>query len=234
MAGTGVSRPRHDPPDRDAVEGYLAAVTAQLAAPAAARAAIADELRDGLLATVETYLACGRSPRAATAAAIAEFGDPRAVAAAFAPELAAVESRRVAVRLLATGPLVGLSWLGTTLASAPAVGPRLPAGLAVVPPLFVAVLAVAVPAAVVSVLATGRLARWLPTGTGLAPTAAGLAAACCVAGDLVLLSGLVAWAVTSGGLVWPPAVTAATASATRLVLSGRAVRRCVVARHQVA
>jgi hypothetical protein len=130
------------------------------------------------------------------------------------------------------------------LASAPAAGPRLPAGLAVgatlpaglavVPLLFVAVLAVAVPAAVVSVLAAGRLARWLPAGSGLAPTAAGLAAGCCVAGDLLLLSGLVAWAAISGGLVWPLAVTAATASATRLVLAGLAARRCVAARRQVA
>lgn len=175
---------------------------------------------------------------------MASFGEARLVAAGFAAELAARTGRRVGLGLLATGPLVGLSWLAMALASAPAAGPRLPAGLAVgatlpaglavVPLLFVAVLTVAVPAAVVSVLAAGRLARWLPAGSGLAPTAAGLAAGCCVAGDLLLLSGLVAWAAISGGLVWPLAVTAATASATRLVLAGLAARRCVAARRQVA
>jgi hypothetical protein len=99
---------------------------------------------------------------------------------------------------------------------------------------FGAVLAVAVPAAVVSVLVTGRLARWLPTGSWVPPTAAGLAARLCVAGDLLLLSGLLTWAVTIGGLAWPLAVTAATASATRLTLAGRAARRCLAARQALA
>jgi hypothetical protein len=93
-----------------------------------------------------------------------------------------------------------------------------------------AILAVAVPAAVVSVLATGRLSRWLPIGPAIAPTAAGLAAVLCVAGDLLL----VAWATTLGGLAWPLAVLAATASATRLTLAGRAARRCVAARRLLA
>jgi hypothetical protein len=66
------------------------------------------------------------------------------------------------------------------------------------------------------------------------PTAAGLAAALCMAGDLLLLAGLVAWAVTLGELAWPLAVTAAAASATRLSLSGLAVRRCLAARQRVA
>lgn len=244
MAGSNLSGPRQQATDRDAVTDYLAAVAAQLTGPPSARAAVTDELRDGLMEALETHHARGCSPQEATAAAIAEFGDPDTVAAAFGPELGAVQARRVAVGLLATGPLVGLSWLAMALASAPAAGPRLPAGLAVgatlpaglavVPLLFVAVLAVAVPAAVVSVLAAGRLARWLPAGSGLAPTAAGLAAGCCVAGDLLLLSGLVAWTAISGGLVWPLAVTAATASAIRLVLAGLAARRCVAARRQVA
>ena len=103
-----------------------------------------------------------------------------------------------------------------------------------VPVLFAAVLAVAVPAAVVSVLASGRLARWLPANPRLAPTAAGLAAACCVAGDLFLLAGLLAWTATLGELAWPLAATAATASAMRLTLAGRAVRRCVAARQWIA
>ena len=103
-----------------------------------------------------------------------------------------------------------------------------------VPVLFAAILAVAVPAAVVSVLASGRLSRWLPTSPRLAPTAAGLAAALCIAGDLLLLAGLLAWTVTLGELAWPLAATAATASAMRLTLAGRAVRRCVVARQWIA
>ncbi len=62
-----------------------------------------------------------------------------------------------------------------------------------------------------------------PIGPATAPTAAGLAAVLCVAGDLLLLAGLVAWATTPGGLAWPLAVLAAAASATRLTLAGRYV-----------
>jgi hypothetical protein len=50
-----------------------------------------------------------------------------------------------------------------------------------------------------------------------------LAAVLCIAGDLLLLAGLVAWATTPGGLAWPLAVLAAAASATRLTLAGRYV-----------
>lgn len=155
------------------------------------------------------------------------------VAAGFGAELAAQTGRRVGLGLLATGPLVGLTWLSTVLTNPAAIGQPPPTGLVLVPALFAAVLAVAVPAAAVSVLASGRLARWLPTSARLVPTAAGLAAALCIAGDLLLLSGLLAWTVTLGGLAWPLAAMAATASAMRLTLAGRAVRRCVVARQRI-
>jgi hypothetical protein len=52
---------------------------------------------------VEAYQARGRALQEAIAAAIAEFGDPHIVAEAFGPELAAVQARRVALGLLATG-----------------------------------------------------------------------------------------------------------------------------------
>jgi hypothetical protein len=61
-------------------------------------------------------------------------------------------------------------------------------------------------------------------------TAAAVAASACVAGDLVLLGGLLASAVLAGGLVWPAALLAAGASSTRLSLAGRAARRCVAVR----
>jgi hypothetical protein len=94
-----------------AVADYLAAVAARLSGPVAARVRTTDELRDGLLKAVEAYQARGRALQEAIAAAIAEFGDPHIVAEAFGPELAAVQARRVALGLLATGPLVGsLVW----------------------------------------------------------------------------------------------------------------------------
>jgi hypothetical protein len=234
VAGPGLTLPPLDPAAGGVLEGYLAELAAALVGPRSARAEIVAEVADGLAEATAAHQRRGLPPAAAAGAAVASFGDARLVAAGFAAELAARTGRRVGLGLLATGPLVGLSWLGTALASAPTGGAKPPTGLAVVPLLLVVVLAVAVPAAVVSVLATGRLAQRLPIGPRLAPTAAGLAAACCVAGDLLLLSGLLAWAATSGGLVWPLAVTTETAGASWFVLSARASRRCLAARRLVA
>jgi hypothetical protein len=234
MAGAGLTPVSLDPAARRVLEGYLAALEAALVGPRPARAAIVAEVADGLTEATAAHQRRGMVPADAAGAAAAEFGDAHLVAAGFGAELAVQTGRRVGLGLLATGPLVGLTWLATVLPSAAAAGQRPPAGLVLVPLLFAAVLVVAVPAAVVSVLATGRLSRWLPPSPRLAPTAAGLAAALCVAGDLLLLAGLLAWTVRLGGLAWPLAITAATASAMRLSLAGRAVRRCVVARQWIA
>ena len=86
--------------------------------PPSARAAVTDELRDGLMEALETHQARGCSPQEATVAAIAEFGDPDTVAAAFGPELGAVQARRVALGLLVTGPLVGLTWIAAVAVNA--------------------------------------------------------------------------------------------------------------------
>ncbi|HEV2894723.1 MAG TPA: permease prefix domain 1-containing protein [Actinomycetota bacterium] len=234
MAGAGLIPAFLDPAARRVLDGYLVELEAALVGPRQARAAIVAEVADGLTEATTAHERQGLTPADAASAAAAEFGDAQLVAAGLGAELAAQTGRRVGLGLLATGPLVGLTWLGTVLANAAAVGDRPPAGLVLVPLLFAAVLAAAVPAAVVSVLASGRLTRWLPASSRLAPTAAGLAAALCIAGDLVLLLGLLAWTVTLGALAWPLAITAATASAIRLTLAGRAVRRCVVARQLIA
>jgi hypothetical protein len=234
MARPGLTQTLPDPAARRVLEGYLGELAAGLEGPKQARTAIVAEIADGLTEATATRQAQGLPPAAAAEAAVAEFGDAREVAVEFGAELAAQTGRNVALGLLSTGPLVGLTWLGMALASSATAGAQLPVGLLVVSAVFGAVLAVAVPAAVVSVMASGRLSRWLPTGPRLAPAAAGLAAALCVVGDLALLLGLLAWAVTLGGLAWPLAATAATASATRLTLAGRAVGRCVAARQLAA
>jgi hypothetical protein len=64
----------------------------------------------------------------------------------------------------------------------------------------------------------------------VAATAAATAAGGCVAGDLVLLAGLLASTVFAGGVAWPAALLAAAASSVRLSLAGRAARRCLAAR----
>jgi hypothetical protein len=72
---------------------------------------VVDELADGLTETYERHLSCGADASAAAQAAIAEFGDPAIIAAAFARQAPA---RRTALALLVTGPAVGACW-GVTL-----------------------------------------------------------------------------------------------------------------------
>jgi hypothetical protein len=87
------------------IAGYLAELAAQLPAPTVA------ELADGLDQTHRRYLGQGLSAGAAARAALAEFGEPKVIIAAFTRVSPA---RRAARRLLATGPAVGACW-GTAL-----------------------------------------------------------------------------------------------------------------------
>jgi hypothetical protein len=231
MAGTGVSRSQHRPVDRDGLEGYLDAVTAQLTGPAATRRSIADELRDGLLETIEAHRAQGRSLRDATAAAIAEFGDPPTVAAAFGPELGAVQARRVALGLLATGPLVGLTWIVAAAINALPPWRHQLTGPWLALPLVGLALVIACPALGLTVAATGRLGRQLGHRAALPSTAAAVAGLAAVAADLTLLAIIGGHALTSpGSHVWSPVGLAAGASLTRVALAGWSARRCLATR----
>jgi hypothetical protein len=68
---------------------------------------IVEELADGLDETYGRYLGQGLDQGAAARAAVAEFGEPRRIAAAF---IDASSGRKTARRLLAAGPAVGLCW----------------------------------------------------------------------------------------------------------------------------
>ena len=68
---------------------------------------IVDELADGLDETYRRYLGQGLDPDAAAQEAVAEFGEPRRIVAAFAH---ASRGRTTARRLLAAGPAVGMCW----------------------------------------------------------------------------------------------------------------------------
>ena len=226
MAGRNLS----DSASSDAVADYLAAVTAKLAVPAAARVAITDELRDGLLEALEAHQGRGCAQAQATAAAIAEFGDPATVAAGFGPELGAVQARRVALGLLVTGPLVGLTWIAAVAVNAlppwrhQLIGPWLAL------PLVGVALALAGPALALTVATTGRLSRFVHRAT-LPLTAATVAALAAVVADLTLLGIITGYALTnSESYVWAPVVFAAGASLTRVTVAGRAARRCLAIR----
>jgi hypothetical protein len=225
MAGADLS-PEAGPATDGAIHAYLRTLADGLTGPRSARAAIVDEIEDGLREAQAAYLARGLTPAAATEAALSELGEPRLVAAGFRAELAGASARRVGLSLLVTGPLVGLAWLllgGMELG----VTRRPPEGLG----LFAGVLMVAVPAALLSIAATGRPTRWLPVGPRTAPTAASVAAVACVVGDAWLLAGLLTWLPGSGDrLIWPLLAVPITASLVRLSLAAAAARRCLAAR----
>lgn len=68
---------------------------------------LAGEVADGLADAYAQYVSHGLSPDAAEQAAVAEFGDARDVVNAFTVSSPA---RRVARRLVVTGPAVGCCW----------------------------------------------------------------------------------------------------------------------------
>jgi hypothetical protein len=230
MADPSLTDPSLDPAARRVIGTYLAELADRLGGPSPARAAILAELEDGLWTAAAAKPAPRMSSEEAARAAVAEFGHPGTVAAGFGPELAAATGRRVGLGLLATGPLVGTSWLLVAAATWTWAGREPPAALGLVAGLVGLVLVVAVPAAVVAVAVSGRLSRWLPAGPQAGATAAAVAASTCVVGDLVLLTGMLAGTVLAGGMPWPAALLAAGASSVRLSLAGRAARRCLAAR----
>ena len=208
------------PPGEPGMEAYLDAVAGRIG-PRAPRRAILDELRDGLHEAAATHHRRGVPAAEAVAAALREFGPPAALAAGFAGELAIVRARRTTVAYLATGPLVGLSWL-------PVIVPtgwwqREPIALLHLIPVL-PLIAVAAVAGILVLAATGPIGRRLrvPERHGLAGALVVLAAASL--GDVILLA-------TAAHLVQAAAQTlvavACTASTARLGASAAAMAHCV-------
>jgi hypothetical protein len=226
------------PDVRAAIERYLAEVTARLPGSPRAHSGIVAELRSGLLDATDSHRSAGLPPAEAVRAAIREFGDPIQIADDFRTEVAASLARRVAVAVLATGPLVGLLWIATAVASHltphlqwAALPPGLQVGL-----LLVALAAgVTVWGALFGIAATGRLTRWLPDRPRRAPTAAAVAGFGAVGADALGLALLAAQLAATPGKVSPVlAAAAAAASIVRLVLARRAARHCLAIRAGLA
>jgi hypothetical protein len=221
-----------------AVDRYLAEITARLPGPARAHAGIVAELRSGLLDAADRHLAAGLAPAQAVQAAIREFGPPAPIADGFRAEIAASHARRVAMALLATGPLVGLLWIVTAVASHLAI--RLsslwqwtspPAGLGVGVKLVGVAVVVTAAGALLGIAVTGRLTRWLPGSPRRALTATAVAGFAAVGADALGLTLLAAEVATAPGQLSPlPAAAATVASLARLLLARRAAYRCLASR----
>jgi hypothetical protein len=180
------------------IQDYQAALSARLPAR------IIDELIDGLAETYSSYLDQGLGPDAAARAALAEFGEPETVAAAFTR---ASPARRAGRRLLVTGPAVGACW-GAVLVASRAWDRPVPAVARVLPGVVLIT--------VIALLATAALARrYRPARCAAAAACAGLAALDAFAVVVVMLS--------VHRMPWP-AIPAVAASASRLAFTARALR----------
>jgi len=183
------------------ISSYLAGLAAELPA------SIVEELADGLAETYRAYLRQGLAPERAAEAAVAEFGEPRAIVAGFTRVNPA---RWAARRLLCAGPAVGACWVAALFTSrswAVPLADRLVACLAV--------------AAVIGLLAAAALGhryrRAARTG----------AAGFC--GVIVLDTGLILGVALAGvPLTWLLAVAIA-ASAGRISFAARALRPALAA-----
>jgi len=89
------------------IEDYLAGLATELPAP------IVAELADGLHETYLAHRRAGLADERAARQAVAEFGNPDVIVAAF---LATHPARLAARTLLLTGPLVGVAWATAVLA----------------------------------------------------------------------------------------------------------------------
>ncbi len=221
-----------------AIDAYLGEVAARMPGPARARGDILAELRSGLLDATDAHRSAGLPADTAAEAAITEFGESRQVADAFRPHLAMVHARRVALTLVATGPLVGLLWTAAALASHIAIRDAPPWQWASAPPLSPAVfpavgvaLLIVVWSALATFAATGRLARWLPASPRIATATAATTGFGAAAADLAIITLLASQLASAPGTLAPLPVAAATAaSLTRLSFARRASRTCLAIR----
>lgn len=179
------------------IDAYLAQLRHRLPAGAV------DELADGVAEAWHHHLATGRSGEDAARATIAEFGTTEQITAAF---VTSAPGRRIALILLATGPLVGICW-GTSLIAARAWTWPLPIGAAV---LFALVLLAAVAALAVAASSRRSYRRTRLGGLG------GLAL---LGLDAAMLTAVI---VLAPALVWPMAV-AVPVSIARIGLTLRAL-----------
>jgi hypothetical protein len=172
------------------VGAFLTELDSCLLAGRRARREIMLELADGLSCAGEQHGQRGLSAEQAARAAVAEFGDPRTVAAAFNRQLGVRAAHRLGAGLVLSGPLVGLTWVAA-YARAGLDWPSRIVHVFSAMPLYPLILVVTVPAAMVAFAGSGPAARHLSVPPRVATGAAIVAVMGCVAGDLSLISAAV-------------------------------------------
>jgi hypothetical protein len=213
-----------DPAAAVVIGGYLTTLESGLPIGRRQRARILAEVADGLISTMLANADAGSTPEDAAREAVTEFGDPRLLATEFARQLGPVCAHWIGVGLVATGPLVGLTWLAASAA-------QLTSLLSALPPLAL-ILSLTIPAAIVAITGAGWAARRLSV-PGRAVTAAAIVASIgCMAGDLSLLLATIAG--HGPAAAGPAHMTAVAVAASTLRLSAAAWASRRVARLRAA
>ena len=180
------------------ITDYLSVLSAQLPGP------LVEELADGLDQTHQRYLTQGLTPDAAARAAVAEFGEPQLIVAAFTRLSPA---RHAARRLLAASPVVGGCWAAALITGRAWTWP-VPATVRL---LFGVMLITVI--GLLAAAAFGR--RYLSARRAGAVACIGITAL----DGVMLITVMLAVPV----LIWP-VILAAAASAVRLTFTARALR----------
>jgi hypothetical protein len=182
-------------PGPSLIGDYLAALSADLPPR------IADELADGLEETYRHHLTEGLAEDAAARAAVAEFGEPQVIVAAFTE---ASRGRKAARRLLATGPLAGLCWAMALIINRAWTWPA---------PVIARALPAAALLTVIGLLAVAAFGKNYRSVTRTATAA-------CMGITALDTTLLIAVALVSPSVLWP-VIIAATASVTRVAFTAR-------------
>jgi HAAS len=172
------------------VDGYLSELESRLRAGRRVRKEIVLEIADGLTCAVEEHMQRGQPADAAARTAVAELGEPRTLAAAFAGQLGSAAAHRLGAGLVVTGPLVGLTWVAAYATAGLNWSSQIVNVLSAMPQ-YPLILAVTVPAAMIAITGSGRAATHLVVPARVVTAAAIVAVIGCVAGDLSLLSAAV-------------------------------------------
>jgi len=205
------------------VDAYLGELAHLLRGPRRRRARILAELRDGLDQAIADHTTDERTEDQAVESAIGRFGTPRAVADAFAGELATAYARHTIAWYIATGPLVGVWWLLLLQPHPWRTG--LLALLAAIPVLPLITVAIATAAGTLAT--TGRLIRWLPEASpDRALTATIAVAALALVGDLTVIT----LYLRSAEPAQPLAILAIGASLIRIACSVVTLRHATLMR----
>jgi hypothetical protein len=209
------------------LDAYCRDLAARLRGPRHRREQILAELRDGLDHAVTDRIAHGLTETEAARAAIAGFGTPDAVAAAFAGERATAYARRTIALFIVTGPLVGIWWLLLLQPHPWRTG--LIALILAIP--VIPLLPIAIATAATALATTGRLIRWLPESSPRRALTATITIAA-----LVLLADLTVLAVyaESNLPAQPLAALAITASLLRITCSIITLRHATAIRHNLS